>query len=227
MKKLRTPDEYETAILNYLRKNPSGLMITDIAEGIQISRNTASKYIYALESKGEIISKSIGVYKLYFSKEQDFIPKNIVVRNYIGLLGGFKSRNPENAEQFIKDIGKKSINLLGFPIASEIPKDLINSTIDSHRKLFDYYAKRYIHIDYIINKDVDIETEFSENEEEIRFIFRNVEYLDDLEDFKLHFYLVSGEIEAFFEDLLHEEIQVNVENISSKTVVILVKIIKS
>ena len=50
-------------------------------------------------------------------------------------------------------------------------------------------------------------------------------FKDDLEDFKLRFYLVSGEIEAFFEKLLNKEVHVNVEKISSKTVILLIKII--
>ena len=170
-------------------------MITDIAEGIKISRNTASKYVYALESKGEIFSKNIGVYKLYFSKEQDFVPKNIVVLNYIGLLAGFKSKCSGNAEIYIKDIGKYSFDLLGFPVASDIPKDLINPKNGSYKTLFEYYTERYVHIDYIINKDVEIDSEFSKNGNQIKLTLKNIDYLDDFEDFKLHFYLVSGELE--------------------------------
>ena len=56
-------------ILNVLKKNKQGLIITDIAKLVDISRVTVSKYIYVLTLEGTIVQRKIGVAKLCFLKE--------------------------------------------------------------------------------------------------------------------------------------------------------------
>lgn len=54
------------AISELLRKHPRGLSITEIAETLQLHRNTAAKYLDMLALKGELDCKKVGTAKNYF-----------------------------------------------------------------------------------------------------------------------------------------------------------------
>ena len=56
-------------ILDVLSEAKFGMTIIEIAEKISLNRATVSKYLEVLEAKGEVISREIGVYRLWLSKK--------------------------------------------------------------------------------------------------------------------------------------------------------------
>lgn len=57
-------------IMRYLNNVEEGQTISDIANGIGISRPTVYKYIEHLEEAGRIRTQQVGVYRLYFAKKR-------------------------------------------------------------------------------------------------------------------------------------------------------------
>ena len=55
-------------IINLLKDNPKGLMVTEIAEKLKISYLTSSKYIDILEAKGKIEIRYIGQGRMIYLK---------------------------------------------------------------------------------------------------------------------------------------------------------------
>ena len=56
----------EKKILEHLKKNPHGLMISEIAEALGVHRHTITKYIYRLEGAGLIKVRKVGIAKLCY-----------------------------------------------------------------------------------------------------------------------------------------------------------------
>ena len=56
----------EKRIINHLKKNPQGLMISEIADAIGVHRHTVTKYIYKLEGAGLIKIRKVGIAKLCY-----------------------------------------------------------------------------------------------------------------------------------------------------------------
>jgi len=60
----------EERIRRALRKSPSGLHLVAIAKNAGLSRTTVSKYILAMESRGEVEIRNIGPSKLVRLKKR-------------------------------------------------------------------------------------------------------------------------------------------------------------
>ncbi len=102
-KKKRKGTNWKKKILSFLEENPSGFTITDIAEGIKSTRITVSKYFSQLEIENKVLSKTIGVYKLYFSAERRYIAIDLVRAFYKSILSGIKGKFSKKEE--FKEIG--------------------------------------------------------------------------------------------------------------------------
>ena len=59
----------ENKIIQHLKKNPQGLMISEIADALNVHRSTVTKYIYRLEGMGIIKIREIGIAKLCYLNE--------------------------------------------------------------------------------------------------------------------------------------------------------------
>jgi len=60
----------EDRILDFLKENPHGLMISEIADALDVHRHTITKYIYRLEGMGLIKLRKVGIAKLCYLSEE-------------------------------------------------------------------------------------------------------------------------------------------------------------
>lgn len=224
--KPRSPEKYEEMILNYVKQYPSGITITDISKGINVSRITVNKYVLVLEAKEKLFSKTIGAYKLYFSSERHFIPRRAIVAFYQGLLSGIAAEISENKESIFKNIGLNMDNFITFPVGSRFPKEIKQSKKGSYKGLFQYYAEIYDSMDYIIEDFAGIEVTINENGNKAIYTFKNVELLEADKNFIVHFYIVSGMIQKTLSKLLNKEVFCKVEKVYSNNVDLSIEILK-
>jgi len=59
----------ENEILRLLRSHPLGLTTKEIAEKLNVSRNTIAKYVEKLKEKGILAEKRVGAYRLWLLSE--------------------------------------------------------------------------------------------------------------------------------------------------------------
>ncbi len=208
-----TPEEYEEMILEYVKQFPSGLTITDISKGIGISRITVNKYILVLEAREKLFSKSIGAYKLYLVQERAFLPKSTIASFYQGLLSGFISELADKKEKVFKKIGFNMDKFITFPVGSGIPKDILKPEKGSYKKLLNYYAEFYNTMDYIIDKNTEIEVNINAKGNKAIYILKNIKPLEENEDFAMHFYIITGMIEKTLPLLIQRKVICNIEKI--------------
>ncbi len=64
-----TPEGMEKVIIELLERNPHGLNTHQLAQQLEINRNTLSKWLKTLEAKNKIISRKMGVSNLYYKTE--------------------------------------------------------------------------------------------------------------------------------------------------------------
>lgn len=62
-------EELANKILDALSDAKLGMTILEVAEKTSLNRATVAKYLEVLEAKGEVISKKIGVYRLWLSRQ--------------------------------------------------------------------------------------------------------------------------------------------------------------
>lgn len=182
---------WKNKILSYLQENPSGFTIKDIAEGIESTRITVSKYLNLLEYENKVLSQEIGVYKLYFSAERKFIPLNVMRKIYLPILSGIKGKL--NKEEY-KEIGRIIAEDLYDYHVEQFPKSL-KTQMTSYRKFLSSFAKFYPYVDIFYLKELEIEADVNEEEEKAVYHFKNVELFEISEDFEQHFYILAGALE--------------------------------
>ncbi|MHA2287730.1 MAG: hypothetical protein ACXABG_02975 [Promethearchaeota archaeon] len=182
---------WKKKILDFLQENPSGFTIKDIAEGIDSTRITVSKYLNLLEYENEVISKEIGVYKLYFSAERKFILTSVMRKIYASILSGIKGKL---SEEEYREIGHNVADDLYDYQLEQFPKSL-KTQITSYRKFLKSFEKFYPYVDIFYLKDLTVEGEVDEEEEKAVYHFKNVELFDISEDFDSHFYILAGAFE--------------------------------
>ena len=216
--------DYKKKILSYLKENPAGSTVTDIALGIKTSRITVSKYISVLEATKEVFSEKIGAYKLYFTSERSFIPKRLIISYYAGLLS-FLKEEFNNVNKF-KEIGRYLAKFIPFPYGSEFPDDVMPTKKGTVRRFLKYLGKALPYIDFIHGK-IDIQVNITEEGNIAKYLITNVELFDNSEDFDIHFYMVSGIIEELVSKTIQKKCICNVVNIDvlNKSVEILIEIV--
>ncbi|MBY9003184.1 MAG: hypothetical protein KGD73_04370 [Candidatus Lokiarchaeota archaeon] len=182
---------WKNKILSFLQENPSGFTIKDLAEGIESTRITISKYLTILEYENKVISQEIGVYKLYFSADRRFVPLPLIRTFYQSILSGIKGKF--NKEEY-KEIGHIISDNLYDYLMGQFPKSL-KTQITSYRKFLNTFAKFYPYLDIFYSKELIIEYDVNEEEEKAVYHFKNVDLLDISEDFENHFYILAGVLE--------------------------------
>ncbi len=202
-------------ILNYIRSNPSGLTIKEIANGIHASINTVSKYVIILEFMKEIFSSKIGAYTLYFPTERVFLHEKLILKLYEGFLKALKQEFP-NKEKIFKKIGNEmgkyfKLNLeyiSGFFENSTFITDLSINTILLR------FTEGYPYFD-VFQKDLEI-TSINIDKEEKKGLYRlhKSNLLINNDDFIYHFFIITGLIENTLTSVLKRKVISNVENIN-------------
>lgn len=183
--------DFSKEILNFLLINPSGVTITDIANGINTSRTTASKYVSILEAKEEVTTEQIGAYTLYYSVQKGLVPKTIANSFYSGLLRGLKEDITEK-EKF-KKYGKIIAEFMRFPYGSSIFDVLKPKDNRSNEKYLEYIGDHISILDVIHEQKPTRTTKLMG--EEALYTISDIELFDKSEHFDVHYYIASGVLE--------------------------------
>ena len=219
LKKTRKGINWADEILNYLKENPFGLTITDIAEGMdpQTTRVTVHKYIKLLLKQRKIFAREVGVYNLYYSSERIFLPLNFVSKFYNGILTGLKDKFSSKKE--FKELGYIVSDVMIRELIEQFPKSL-RDQIKSFEDFLPYFAKLYPYLDVVPDNNLIIEEEISEDGSKALFHFKNSNIFNLLENSEYHFYLLTGMMERSLSRLFRSEIKVEIEsfNIDEKSV---------
>ncbi|MCP4760205.1 MAG: winged helix-turn-helix domain-containing protein [archaeon] len=210
-KKSKKRTDWHEEIIKYIKKNPSGLTITDIALGIGTSRVTVTKYVNQLLEQEKIFVKQIGWYKLYFSVERQFVPLRPFIAFYKNLLLSVKEHysTKEDFKELGKNIGvgvKKMIN-------TAIPDDLIPLNGKSYGNFLKYFGQIFPYFDFLMDPNMDIKYEIDETKNKGNYIFSNIALIKYSEEFESHFYLLSGIMESAFSGILEKDVFINVDQV--------------
>ena len=209
--------DFEVEILNYLNEKTSGQTITDIANGIDSTRITVSKYINGLEKEDKIFTKKIGAYTLYFSSERSSVPRNLAMGFYEGILVWLKDE--------ITDMER--FRNLGFTVAKSLPmptgeyfEKLLPPNKTPIKKLLKYFGKVFTYYDFLF--DERLKVDIIVDDEGLSAIYKlyNINLLEKPEIYNGHFYLMSGVIQSFVSSWLRQETTCKVDYIDAENKVV-------
>ncbi len=211
--KTRKGINWAEEILNYLKENPFGLTITDIERDMRpkTTRVTIHKYIKILLEQGKVFARDIGVYKLYFSSERLLIPVKFVRAFYNGILTGLKGKF-SNKKEF-KELGYIIADVMKVELLEQFPKSL-RDQIKSFEEFLEYFAKLYPYLDIVPNENLIIEEKISEDGTKALFHLKNVNLFSLSEDFKYHYYILTGMMERSLSRIFRRKIHVEVLSIN-------------
>jgi DNA-binding transcriptional ArsR family regulator len=65
--------EVKEKIIKLLQEHPEGLTVKDIAQALELSRITATKYIFELKGEGLITRRRVGSAILHYLTSQQYI----------------------------------------------------------------------------------------------------------------------------------------------------------
>lgn len=211
MTKTTPPSEYEVRILNYLKENPSGSTITDIANHLDYHRNTVSKYITFFELEGKAYTKEIGRYKLCYSAEGTNMPRTTFINIYKGVLFGLKKHFP-NKENVFKEIGKDLVPFMPSTLIN-LPKIINESeeefSLTSITELIEDIYQGFFQDPISIKK-----VEVSDDGKKIRVGYANSSFLKENDNFIYHVYMLAGFIEALLNEELDNVYECSIEKIN-------------
>ncbi|MGV9204116.1 MAG: winged helix-turn-helix transcriptional regulator [Promethearchaeia archaeon] len=208
-------NSFEQKILDYLNYNPSGSTITDIANGIDASRNTIKKYIKILEKADKVYRRKIGNYNLCFSAEKlSHLDK--FLKLYKGLLYGLKKEFP-NQEQKFKEVGRHIADYYTLPMGHilDVLKDLdfsksgvsLNVLTETFENIVPY---KEVFQDPIQLVGINLKPEANK----IFLKYSNSTFLEKNDDFIYHLYINFGYLEALYEKLLGKSLTFTIEKIT-------------
>ncbi len=205
-------NKFEKKILNYLKINPSGSTITDIANGLKASRNTISKYIKTLEKKEEIHKRKIGKYIICFHSDKDILPKNQIYNIYKGLLYGLKREFP-NQEKKFKEVGKHIAEYYIVPMGPLLDaiKDLDTANNVSLKDVLEIFENMPPYQEAF--QDPIKLTSISKEGNKLHLRYSNSNFLEGTDDFIYHAYMMCGYIEKMYEKTLGKSFKCNIEKI--------------
>lgn len=203
--------DYESKILHYLKKNPSGLTVRDISNYINLSRDAVLKIISALEQQNKIYNKKMGPYNIYLSTKKDYIPKNFILSWYKGILKSFEGKFTNNKQVF-KEIGRDMAKYLDPHVSSFLNEKLTKLKGNPIPKLhFDAFKEVYSTYD-LFQPSVSI-TVLKIEKNKAMYRFEKSELLENSEDFIYHFYIMCGIAEYLISRESGFEVICKVENI--------------
>ncbi|TXT58186.1 MAG: hypothetical protein BAJALOKI2v1_420008 [Promethearchaeota archaeon] len=200
---------YINTITHFLNENPSGVTITDIAEGIESSRVTVGKYIAIMLERDTIEYKKIGAYKLYYNSKQEQIPSNLVFSYFSGFLTGIKEINL--SKEKLKTIGSTIADFMDFPYGSKFPDEILPDKSGSFIDFYEYFGEILPFVRYIYRNGIKVETDIHEEENKAYYTIKNVNNLDKFLD--VHFYIMTGVIEKTIFNKLNKKSVCQVEDI--------------
>ena len=206
--------DYENEILDFIRENPSGITITDIAKEMGYSRNTVSKYTAILQLKDKIYSKSIGRYNLYFSVKTSFLPKNTIISVFKALLKTLKDSLP-NKGLIYKELGKKFFENFEYKFGKSLLKEFaaIKNVKDTKAHL-EFFKKLYPSFNFLQDNMEITDMKFESNYKKAIYKFQNSEFLETQDDYIFYFYLIAGIAEAHLSGELNRNVNCEIINVN-------------
>ena len=182
--------DYESKIMDYIQRNPSGLTIRDISNYMNLSRDAILKIISALEQQNKICNKKMGPYTIYLSIKKDFIPKDFILSWYKGMLKSFEGKIA-NSKQVFKEIGYDMAKYLDPHVSSFLDEKLSKLKGNPIRKLqFEAFKDLYSTYD-LFQPSVNIIILKIEKSKAF-YRLEQSELLETSEDFIYHFYIMCG-----------------------------------
>lgn len=205
--------EYEFEILEYIKNNPSGVSITDIANEKRYSRNTVAKYVSILELKKLIFKKKVGSSLLLYSIRNSHLPYSLILSYYKMILKGLKQFYPLDKEK-MKEIGKQGAKDIKFVFTPKILKQLrgYNKTpiTELHIEIFKNFYSSFD----VLQPEVKISVIEQDNtKERVVLRFSNSIFLDESDDLIYHVYFVCGIAEYRISKVLNKLVRVDLEKI--------------
>ncbi|TXT63325.1 MAG: hypothetical protein BAJALOKI3v1_390018 [Promethearchaeota archaeon] len=206
-KNKKSSEEYMEEIMSFINQNPSGVTITDIANGISTSRVTAGKYIAILLERQEVFFKEIGAYKLYYSTKSKLIPRELIYSYFTGLLSGL-DKIIENKEQ-LKLIGEAISERTDFPYGSKFPEEVLpKNNSRSVIKFLTYFGSMIPFVPFVYRNKIEVNTKILKEQKKAFYRIKN---LRDLSEFmQNHFYIMIGVIEHSIKKKLGIEVKCEV-----------------
>jgi len=210
--------DYENEILDFIRENPSGVTITDISKEMSYSRNTISKYVAILQLKGNIYSKSVGRYNLYFSTKKNFIPKSVIISMYKALFLAIKKKLPHQ-EQIYKEIGNELQKNFDYRYSkgffeNDIKKKIALKDLKDFKPHFEYFIEVFNSSNILQDTAKVTHLKYENNNKTAVFRINNSEFLETNDDNIFYFYMVAGIIETYLGEELNRYINCEIINIS-------------
>ena len=183
--------DYEKAILDLLSESLFGLTITAISEGVNISRNTAYRYLGILEAKGKVYNKKVGTYNLYFSKKRSMLYKDGIIGFIKGLMSSLKRRLP-NEEDLFKKIGEEIGSKLDIPFTHSGREELEELKTFSDREILESVNMWVPFFNLLFDNIMLSNVEVNENKKSAVYTFIHSELLEDTDEYIYYFYILSG-----------------------------------
>lgn len=216
---------FEEDILNYLSKMPSGQTITDIANGIDSTRITVSKYINGLAKEEKIFTKKIGAYTLYYNSERSIVSRALAIGFYEGFLA-WMDKNVNDNESY-KELGFTIAKFLPLPTGS-YQKDLLSSNTGSIKNFLKYFGKGFTYYDWVYDEKLKVEVLVDNTGTSAIYKLNNINILEKTRNFDKHFYVMSGVIESLVSTWLKRKTSCKVDfiDVENKKVQISLKILE-
>ncbi len=188
--------DYDQEILKCLEEGVMGLTITDIAKTLGISRNTVSKYLKVLEVKQLVSVQDVGVYRLYFLKNQSVIPPSLLNSLFWGVIAGLKKVFPGHPEMF-KKVGGEIDQNLTFPLIGGKLEEII-AWLDqiTNKQFFDAIAFLLPRIFFIAENAYVKSFTIEQNDRAVYFLTNTT--LVQKEDYLYALYIMAGFLESYF-----------------------------
>jgi len=205
----------EKTILNYIKRNPTGVNIKDIHENTGFARNTVSKYLSILETREKVSVKQLGRNKIYFSNDRDFIPKHIVQSFMKGVLSNLKNKFPAMAP-ILKDMGRDLAKYLYYSLPKSLLDDLrdLKNSKDSSTLILESFEDLYPQFDLFQDSyDISI-VELNVKQGVGIYRFRNSQFIGATDDFIFYYHATCGVLEGFAKDVVGTEIECDVKEIN-------------
>jgi DNA-binding transcriptional ArsR family regulator len=207
--------DWKKEILKFLNDNPSGYTITNIAERIGTTRITVSKYLALLEQENKVLSKEIGVYKLYFSKVRKYLELDLIRSFYSAFLSGVKAKFGSDNEKF-KKVGYFISDSFFKYLLEQYPESL-TVQITSFKDFLQVFGTLYPYHEFMYSKNMIMEEDIDDSYERGLFTLKNTEILKKSEDLQYHFYIFAGVIERTLSRVFkNTPIVCNIESINTK-----------
>ncbi len=188
--------DYDQEIIKCLEEGVMGLTITDIAKTLGISRNTVSKYLKVLEVRDIVSAQDVGVYRLYFSKNQRAIPPNMLNSLFWGVIAGLKKVFPDHPEMF-KKLGGEIDKSLTFPLIGGKLEEIIAWLNQiTNKQFYDAVAFLLPRI-FFIAENAYVKSFTIERDDRAVYLLTNTTLMQK-EDYIYALYIMAGFLESYF-----------------------------